>query len=66
MSEIAKDWFVSSLTTPANNCVEVRLHANGTVDTRNSNDREGPMVSYTRDEWKAFIGGAKNGEFDFA
>jgi hypothetical protein len=46
--------------------VEVRLHANGTVDTRNSNDREGPMVSYTRDEWSAFIGGAKNGEFDFA
>jgi hypothetical protein len=27
-------------------------------------DHHGPMLSYTRDEWRAFIDGVKAGEFD--
>jgi hypothetical protein len=34
------------------------------VDVRNSKKQDGPSVSFTKEEWAAFIGGARNGEFD--
>lgn len=43
-------------------CVEVAEGMNGaTVWLK---DREGDMVSYSREEWDAFIAGVKAGEFD--
>jgi hypothetical protein len=30
----------------------------------NSRFVDGPFLSYTRDEWAAFLDGAKKGEFD--
>jgi hypothetical protein len=36
----------------------------GGVAFRNSRDPEGPALIYTRDEILAFLGGAKDGEFD--
>jgi hypothetical protein len=66
MGEIARDWFKSSLSTGANNCVETRVHADGSVDVRNSKNPTGPSVSFTRDEWAAFLGGVALGEFDAA
>jgi len=30
----------------------------------NSRQTGGPFLSYTRDEWVAFLDGAKKGEFD--
>jgi hypothetical protein len=65
-SSITKDWFVSSATVPANNCVEARIHQDGSVDVRNSKSPSGPWVSYTKGEWIAFLVGAKDGEFDVA
>jgi hypothetical protein len=35
-----------------------------TIGLRNSRDPEGPVLQFTPDEWHAFLGGARNGEFD--
>ena len=45
------------------NCVEVAVIAGGAA-VRDSKDPDGPMLVYTSDEWNAFIGGVKDGEFD--
>jgi hypothetical protein len=45
-------------------CVEV-AHRDGIVAVRNSQDKGKTTVSFTGDEWKAFIIGVKRGEFDF-
>ena len=44
-------------------CVEVRRH-DGEIQVRDSKDLGGPVLTFTSAEWKAFVGGAKNGEFD--
>jgi hypothetical protein len=31
---------------------------------RDSKDPTGPILRFTREEWAAFLGGAKEGEFD--
>lgn len=63
--QITKDWFKSSFST-LTNCVETQLYADGSVDVRNSNDPQGPVVRFTKAEWAAFVAGAENGEFTFA
>jgi hypothetical protein len=35
-----------------------------TIGLRNSRDPGGPVLRFTPDEWHAFLGGARNGEFD--
>jgi hypothetical protein len=44
-------------------CVEVRSHDEA-IQVRDTKDRSGPVLTFTREEWEAFIGGAKDGEFD--
>jgi hypothetical protein len=46
------------------NCVEVRHLSPGVVQVRDSKDPDGPVLSFTCDEWTAFTGGVKDGEFD--
>jgi hypothetical protein len=36
----------------------------GEIGVRDSKDSDGPVLCFTTDEWRAFIGGARNGEFD--
>ena len=38
------------------NCVEVAV--------RNSRHRDGPALVFTAAEWAAFVGGARDGDFD--
>ena len=45
------------------NCVEVSELPGGDIGVRNSRDT-GPVLRFTPDEWHAFIGGVRNGEFD--
>jgi hypothetical protein len=45
-------------------CVEVASLPGETVSVRNSRDTTGPALSFTRDEWAAFVAGVKTGEFD--
>jgi len=44
-------------------CVEVR-YRDGVIQVRDSRQREGPVLTFTAKEWAAFVGGAKDGEFD--
>jgi hypothetical protein len=45
-------------------CVEVAALLGGGVQVRDTKDREGGTQTYTDHEWRAFIAGAKRGEFD--
>ena len=57
-------WIKSSLSYANGNCVEVASLPGGTIGVRNSRDSEGPVLRFTSDEWHAFLGGVRNGEFD--
>ncbi len=45
------------------NCVQVKSQ-NDLIVIGNSRFADGPFLSYTPDEWAAFLDGAKKGEFD--
>jgi hypothetical protein len=49
-------------------CVEVALHPDGASVrlVRDSKDPSGPLLTFTPDEWRAFIAGVRDGEFDLA
>ncbi|GGL54927.1 DUF397 domain-containing protein [Planomonospora parontospora] len=57
-------WRKSRRSGGDGNCVEVAFAADGTVGVRDSKDRSGPHLEFTRSEWEAFTGGVKDGEFD--
>lgn len=62
---IKKGWYKSSESSnDGTHCVECRIHTDGSVDVRNSRFPSGPVVSFTREEWSAFLVGARRGEFD--
>jgi hypothetical protein len=48
-----------------NGCVEV-LHGDDRVAVRDSKDPSGPVLSFTPLEWRAFLAGVRDGEFDGA
>jgi hypothetical protein len=48
-----------------NNCVEVAFLDDG-VAVRDSKHPSGPALMFTAAEWDAFVGAAKDGEFDRA
>ena len=57
-------WIKSSHSGPTGgNCVEIAFLADGDVAMRNSRHPEGPELVFTRAEWAAFLGGARDGEF---
>lgn len=59
-------WFKSSRSGPnCDNCVEVAF-VNGAIAVRDSKNQTGPALVFTPDEWDAFVGGAKDGEFDLS
>jgi uncharacterized protein DUF397 len=57
-------WVKSSLSFANGNCVEVAGLPGGEIGVRNSRDPEGSVLRFTSDEWHAFLGGVRNGEFD--
>jgi Domain of unknown function (DUF397) len=57
-------WVKSSLSYANGNCVEVSDQPESAIGVRNSRDPEGPVLRFTSDEWQAFLGGVRNGEFD--
>lgn len=48
------------------NCVEVGRSPEGTVVVRDTKDRAQEALTFTDEEWVAFVAGVKAGEFDFA
>jgi hypothetical protein len=57
-------WIRSRRSGPTGgNCVEVAFLDGGEIAMRNSRHPQGPALIFTRSEWDAFLGGAKDGEF---
>lgn len=44
-------------------CVEVAKKGDF-IGVRDSKNPSGPVLAYTKEEWRVFIEGVKNGEFD--
>lgn len=57
-------WIKSSLSYANGNCVEVASLPGGKIGVRHSKNSGGPVLRFTADEWHAFLGGVRNGEFD--
>ena len=49
----------------SNGCVEVALSGDQ-VAVRDSKDPSGPVLVFTAHEWRAFLDGVRDGEFDGA
>ena len=63
-SDPGRYWVKSSLSFANGNCVEVASLPEGEIGVRNSRDAQGAVLRFTSDEWHAFLGGVRNGEFD--
>jgi len=61
---ISDVWKKSSLSGGAG-CVEVRRCTHG-VQIRDSKDQGGPVLTFTTNEWKAFLEGVQLGEFQIS
>jgi hypothetical protein len=48
------------------NCVEVARNLPGIVAVRDSKDPSGPALTFTPDQWRAFLGVARYGHFDLS
>lgn len=58
------EWRKSSRSA-VNNCVMVADTPDGGMAMRDSKaGPKGPILVFSRDEWAAFVGGVKDGEFD--
>ena len=56
-------WRKSSLSGDGPSCVEVAF-VGDTVAVRDTKNRDGGTLLFRHDEWTAFIGGVRQGEFD--
>lgn len=57
------DKWRSSTFSAESNCVEVAF-LDDLVAVRDSKDRHGQVLMFTQPEWRAFLAGAREGEFD--
>jgi Domain of unknown function (DUF397) len=58
-------WHKSTRSNASGNCVELARLAGGELAVRNSRFPDGPALIFTREEARAFIMGARDGDFDF-
>lgn len=58
-------WQKSSLSGYNGSCFEIARLPSDRVGVRDTKDKgSGPVLVFTEDEWAAFLGGVKAGEFD--
>jgi hypothetical protein len=58
-------WRKSSYSMANGNCVETACLADGGVAVRDSKHPDGAVLLFSAPEWKAFIAGVKDREFDY-
>jgi hypothetical protein len=63
VADLDAEWLKSTFSK-SGNCAEVADMTCGAVGVRNSRLPDGAVLEFTPDEWHAFIGGVRNGEFD--
>jgi hypothetical protein len=56
-------WHKSTASQPGGDCLEVAI-GDEAVRVRHSQEPAGAVLSFTHSEWRAFLLGARNGEFD--
>lgn len=57
-------WHRSTASGASGNCVEVAFTGGDNVYVRDSKDPDGGVLRFTSDEWRAFVNGVRQGEFD--
>lgn len=57
-------WHKSSASAMNGNCIEAGGGTCGMIHVRDSKNPDGPQLLFTLAEWRAFVGGAKLGDFD--
>lgn len=62
MTEVVGPFWKSSYSGTQSNCVEVADTATGGRAVRDSKDQAGPMLTFARPGWRAFLAGTKAGE----
>ena len=62
-TQLVEDWSASSFCGQSGDCVEVRVRG-GEIAVRDGKDPDGPVLTFTPAEWRAFLAGARVGEFD--
>jgi hypothetical protein len=60
----ALSWTKSSLSHANGQCLEVADLPDSQVGMRDSKDVSGPVLRFPPEEWRAFLYGVRNGEFD--
>jgi Domain of unknown function (DUF397) len=67
MDLTSAEWRKASYSSSnGGNCVEVAGNLPGIVAVRDSKDPDGPALTFTPSEWRAFVGGVAGGEFDLS
>lgn len=61
---LSNEWQKSSFSSNNGSCVEARLVDDTTIEVRDSKNKSGPTLKFTRQEWVAFQMGTNEGEFD--
>ena len=59
-------WKKSTRSNGSGDCVEMACLSDGSSAVRDSKYPDGPVLMFTPSAWGAFIGGAKDGEFDLS
>jgi len=57
-SNTCVEWTKATACSADGNCAEVAILL------RDSKNPDGPVLSFTPDEWRAFVAGVRAGEFD--
>jgi hypothetical protein len=58
------EWRTSSYSANGSTCVEVASNPPDVVAVRDSKDREGPVLVFTPEAWRAFVAGTRAGQFE--